>query len=103
MGEKRGKYMQYNNDTTKKSKVAHIQHLRNTGRGMYDRVAAERCKHFIGEKMVLNRRAEKDFGMGPTVEGRVIGIYPHFLLLHCGNYKSTVSYMDLILGGKIYV
>ena len=106
MGEKRGKYMQYNNDkvNVKKSKIAHLQNLRNTGKGMHDRVAAERCKHFIGEKMVLNRRIDKDLGgAGPTIEGRVIGIYPHFLLLHCGNYKATATYIDLILGGKIYV
>ena len=66
---------------------------------MRDRVTAEPCKHFIGEKIVLDRQIEKDY-KERTNEGRVIGIYPHFLLLSCGNYKATISYKDLVLGGK---
>jgi len=69
------------------------------GEMMKRRVIEEKGKHFIGEKITLNRIIESN-EKERTVGGRVIGIYPHFLLLSCGNYRTTVSYTDLVLGAK---
>lgn len=71
------------------------------GLSFADRVRDEKLKHYIGEKIILNRKT--DFRTGEshrTMGGCVIGIYPFFLLLDCGFYKTTVSYKDLVLGGK---
>jgi hypothetical protein len=72
---------------------------RLAGKMMRRRVIDEKSKHFIGEKITLNRIIESN-EKERTVGGRVIGIYPHFLLLSCGNYRTTVSYTDLVLGAK---
>lgn len=104
MGSKRGKYMSYNtvSHNARESHQSTLHNLKMIGKNTYDRVAAERCRHYIGEKMVINKKVDKETSAGETVEGRVIGIYPHFLLLHCGNYKTTVSYIDILLGGRVY-
>lgn len=104
MGSKRGKYMSYNtvSHNARESHQSTLHNLKMIGKNTYDRVAAERCRHYIGEKMIINKKVDKETSAGETVEGRVIGIYPHFLLLHCGNYKTTVSYIDILLGGRVY-
>ena len=48
----------------------------------------EPANHHIGEVMTVR-----------GIEGRVIGIYPHFLELATQNYNMSISYKDLLLGG----
>ena len=109
---KRGKYRQYNNlmnkrkDKREKWVEKPQQTFQNTdyrkkvvGRDMYSRVAAEHSKHYIGERVILNRFIEKN-EKERTVGGVVVGLYPHFLLIDCGNYKTSVTYKDLVLGGR---
>ena len=74
------------------------------GIDMSNAVAFEKHKHFVGEKIVLNRKIDLPDKRenARTAGGVVIGLYPHFLLVDCGNYKTTVSYKDLVLGGKNY-
>lgn len=111
---KRGKYRRYNGLWEKGSKKIKLieekdvstkfstEHARKiAGKGMYDRVAAERYRHYIGEKVILNRFIEKN-EREKTVGGVVVGLYPHFVLVDCGNYKTSVTYTDLVLGGKKY-
>jgi hypothetical protein len=63
------------------------------------RVAREKCKHHIGEKIVLNRRIP---GSDAVIVGGVItGLYPHFVLVDCGFYNATISYKDMVLGAKV--
>lgn len=52
------------------------------------RLKVEPENHYIGEPMTVK-----------GIEGRVIGIYPHFLELATQNYNMSVSYKDLLLGG----
>lgn len=110
MGELRGKYRQY--DAVKKynkragaskqsEKGSTYEQLLAAGINMADRVAAERCRHYIGKELILNRKFDKDL-RGLTVGGVIVGLYPHFILLDCGNYKATITYTDLVLGGKVY-
>ena len=74
---------------------------RQIGLAFAERVRDEKNKHYIGEKVIINRRVDTRTGESHrTMGGCVIGIYPFFLLLDCGNYKTTVSYTDLVLGGK---
>lgn len=66
-----------------------------------DAIRMERAKHFIGERMIINRPipgTEK----GRTVGGVVVGLYPHFILLNCGFYKTSITYKDLLLGAMNY-
>ena len=70
------------------------------GLQMKKAITSERCSHYIGEKIVIKRKIDNK-EKEKTVDGCVIGIYPHFLLLDCGNYNTTISYKDLVLGGKI--
>lgn len=79
-----------------------VEHTRKiAGRTMYDRVAAERYRHYIGEKVILNRLIQSN-EREKTVGGVVVGLYPYFLLVDCCNYKTSVTYADLVLGGKKY-
>lgn len=71
------------------------------GRVMTRKIRNEKAKHFIGERIILNRQIDRK-EKGRTIGGVVIGIYPHFLLLDCGFYKTTISYKDLVLGAKTY-
>ena len=105
MGTKRGSYRNYNQNrregqmpsidkgSTYKSRV-------KAGVDMSSRVAAEPLKHYIGKRIIINRFIESN-EKERTIGGVVIGLYPHFLLLDCGNYKTTVSYTDLVLGGRM--
>lgn len=104
MGE-RGKYRQYN-DKEKvpcfqrfKPKDVSFMHKVHNGKDMYSRVAAERWKHYIGEKIILNRPIQSNENLR-TVGGVVVGLYPRFLLIDCGFYKTTVQYTDLVMGAK---
>ena len=110
---KRGKYRRYNGLWDKKQKKIKLIEEKDVstrdtteyrrkivGKRMYDRVAAERYRHRVGEKIILNRLIQSN-EKERTVGGVIIGLYPHFILLDCGNYKATVSYVDLILGGKV--
>ena len=95
MGEKKN----YNWKEHGTCKSEHVMGVLSAGILMYRMVHDEKFKHYIGENVIINRvikypEAER------TVGGCVIGIYPHFLLLDCGSYKTTISYKDLILGGK---
>ena len=58
------------------------------GMNFANAVKREKAKHFIGEKVAVR-----------GIKGEVIGIYPHFLELKTENYKMSVSYKDLLLGG----
>lgn len=111
---KRGKYRRYNGLMEKRAKKKKLieekdvstkfsnEHARKiAGRTMYDRVAAERYRHYIGEKVILNRLIQSN-EHEKTVGGVVVGLYPYFLLVDCGNYKTSVTYADLVLGGKRY-
>lgn len=97
----RGKYRQYNTYTGKQNRIAHNPETRDSkignGKIMYRRVHDEKFKHYIGEKIILNRIIEPN-EKERTVGGVVIGLYPHFILLNCGFYKTTVTYKDLVLG-----
>lgn len=107
---KRGKYRSYN-ETPKKRKVKESQKYIHRvsepadtrgmkidmGKQMYRRVLDERFKHYIGEQVIINRMIESN-EKERTVGGVVVGLYPHFILLDCGFYKTTVSYKDLVLG-----
>lgn len=65
-------------------------------------IRTESLKHYIGEKIVINRRIElPDGNVSKTLGGVVVGLYPHFLLLDCGNYKTSITYKDLVLGGCV--
>lgn len=105
----RGKYRQYNEPSTIKKRTRSEEQAKNPtevrkridGQQMYDRVAAERYRHYVGETIVLNRFIEKN-EREKTVGGVVVGLYPHFVLVDCGNYKASVTYADLVLGGKSY-
>ncbi len=69
---------------------------------MKQAVDSEKAKHFIGEHIKFTRKKyeeTKGAKIDISVDGYVEGIYPHFLLLKCKNYKTTVSYKDLILLG----
>lgn len=104
MGTKRGSYRSYNQDRREgqlpvSDKGSLYESKVKTGIDMSSRVAAEPLKHYIGEKKTINRFIESN-EKERTVGGVVIGLYPHFLLLDCGNYKTTVSYTDLVLGGR---
>ena len=104
MGELRGKYRQYNiraGASKQSEKGSTYEHNLSEGLYMADRVAAERCRHYIGEELILNRKFDKGL-KGLTIGGVVIGLYPHFILLDCGNYKASITYTDLVLGGKVY-
>ena len=98
---KRGKYRQYNEPKRNAVRSGLMRSDEKIGQGqiMYRRVHDEKFKHYIGEKRTLNRVSEypeKD----KTIEGVVIGLYPYFILLDCGEYNTTISYKDLILGGR---
>lgn len=55
-----------------------------------NRVRTERGRHFIGENIKFQDK-----------KGRVIGLFPHFMLLMGKHYNWCVSYVDYILyGGK---
>lgn len=102
---KRGKYRQYNNEPKKREKRSVAEYdttgirKRVDGRQMYGRVAAERYRHYIGETIILNRLIQSN-EKERTVGGVVVGLYPHFLLVDCGNYRTSVTYKDLVLGGR---
>lgn len=116
MGEKRGRYRKYTKDQRRRAQRK--QYAKNykatewqmkvvreetfgakvaAGRRMFVRaVYLEKLGHFIGEHMVVKRQAisnEKE----RDVDGLVVGIYPHFLLIDCGDYKTTISYTDLAI------
>ena len=102
---KRGKYRQYNNEPKKREKRSVVEYdttairKREVGHQMYDRVAAERYRHYIGETIILNRLIQSN-EKERTVGGVVVGLYPHFVLVDCGNYRTSVTYKDLVLGGR---
>ncbi len=106
---KRGKYRSYNEgfekkkvnkgDTDVSTKFTNEYSRKIAGRTMYDRVAAERYRHYIGEPVILNRLIQSN-ERERTIGGVVVGLYPHFVLVDCGNYKTSVTYTDLVLGGK---
>ena len=109
---KRGKYRAYNKgfegfkkvnkgDADVSTKFTNEHERKIAGSAMYYRVAAERYRHYIGEKRTINRLIQSN-ERERTIGGVVIGIYPHFLLLDCGNYNTTITYTDLVLGGKRY-
>ena len=61
---------------------------RRIGEAMYKMVEREPSKHFIGEHI--------KFG---EYDGRVIGIYRHFILCRGMFYNFTVSCKDLVMAG----
>ena len=104
MGTKRGSYRSYNQNRREgqlpiSDKGASYVSKVKTGIDMSSRVTAEPLKHYIGERVIINRLIESN-EKEKTLGGVVIGLYPHFLLIDCGNYKTTVSYTDLVLGGR---
>lgn len=68
---------------------------------MRDRVEKEKSKHFVGEHIKLNRQLENINGTSNLnyVDGYVVGIYPHILLIRQENHNTSVSYKDLALFG----
>ena len=104
----RGKYRQYNEPSLIKKRARSEQRTNNPtevrkrtdGENMYDRVAAERYRHYIGENVIINRLIWSNEN-ARTVGGVIVGLYPHFALIDCGNYKTSVTYKDLVLGGKV--
>jgi hypothetical protein len=112
MGKKRGRYRKYTKDQRRRAQRK--QYAKNykatewqmkavreetfgakiaAGRRMFVRaVYLEKLNHFIGKHIVIKER---------DVDGLVVGIYPHFLLVDCGDYKTTISYTDLVLGGRV--
>ena len=104
MGTKRGSYRNYNQNrregqTPSINKGSTYESRVKAGIDMSSRVAAEPLKHYIGERIIINRLIESN-EKEKTLGGVVIGLYPHFLLIDCGNYKTTVSHTDLVLGGR---
>lgn len=103
---KRGKYMTYNEPKPKKREKRSVAEYdttsirkREEGHQMYGRVAAERYRHYIGETIILNRLIQSN-EKERTIGGVVVGLYPHFVLVDCGNYCTSVTYKDLVLGGR---
>ncbi len=98
---KRGKYRQYNEPKKHIVRTGIMRSDEKIGQGqmMYRRIHDEKLKHYIKEKIILNRVIEYP-EKERTVGGVVIGLYPHFLLVDCGNYNTTISYKDLVLGGR---
>ena len=105
-----GKYMQYLQEKKQKTEGiknpdyvvdSRVHDTVKLGKDFAKRISAEKNKHYIGERIVLNREIDPRF-KERTMGGCVIGIYEHFLLIDCGNYKSTISYKDLVLGGKVF-
>ena len=114
MGAKRGKYRQYDKNKYNKN-------YKSTGNGwelkamnestyetkiseairMAAKVHMERFKHYIDDEVPevisLERFARYPQEKDTDVDGLVVGIYPHFLLVDCGNYKTTISYKDLVM------
>ena len=112
MGVKRGHYRKYLGG--KKRKQDHIKSVGEgklsaagnsetdevkiaAGRRMYIMVVyLEKLNHFIGETITIEKESFfKD--RSEYIEGKVIGIYPHFLLVDCGEFNTTVSYKDILL------
>ena len=58
------------------------------GAAMYKAVEMEPAKHFIGEHIKFGEN-----------DGRVIGIYRHFILCRGMFYNFTVSCKDLVMAG----
>lgn len=111
MGEKRGSYRGYNKERYANNYKSTGDHIRVAmqeetfvsrkfeGKDMYMKVKCGWAEHFIGEVVKVHRQTwsnEKE----KTVDGLVVGIYPHFLLLDCGNYKTTITYTDLEMDRK---
>lgn len=114
MGEKRGSYRKYN-------KKSYAKNYKSTGLGwelkavteetfgkriadglrMASKVHSERFRHYVDtecpEVISLDRFTRYPQEKGTNVDGLVVGIYPHFLLVDCGNYKTTISYKDLVM------
>ena len=112
MGEKkkRGSYRGYNKQRYEKTYASTKSGYRTpnevtagakiaSGKAMFKAERFEKFKHFIGEQIIIHRQIQSN-EKERTVGGCVVGIYPHFLLLDCGNYKTTISYKDLLLGGR---
>ena len=104
----RGKYRRYNEKTSYVKERIHDKMAMSESTfsiklaeamDMRSRVNFERFKHFVGETIIINRIIESN-EKERTVGGVVVGLYPHFLLIDCGNYKTSISYKDLCLGGR---
>lgn len=105
--KKRGKYKGYNkkyyDNNFKTTQYHRADNAEQTflsklylGSLMYQNVLEESKNHFIGERIAFKKGEYPE--RTEDVGGLVVGIYPHFLLLDCGNYKTTVPYEDLIIG-----
>lgn len=101
MKKKQKNTIKVQNDRANKAQIR-LESLLSNGIYMTSLIRTEQFKHYIGEKIIINRRIEMpDGNISRTLGGVVVGLYPHFLLLDCGNYKTSISYKDLVLGGKI--
>ena len=71
----------YSSDEMAKSRIM-------IGQAMYKAVEKEPANHYIGQKIKFGEN-----------EGRIIEIYPHFILCWNGFYRFTVSCKDLVTAG----
>lgn len=105
MGAKRGSYRGYNKERYANNYKSIGDHKRIAmqedtylskkfaGKDMYTKVKRGIAEHFIGEVVKVHRQIQSN-EKEKSVDGLVVGIYPHFLLLDCGNYKTTITYAD---------